>query len=148
MYQAKLTDEQLPHPDDARVFALLEIVAFRVAHAHDIPLEVFEHKHSPLSDGEKCTAWPDEKRISIAVRIRLGDAWFQKARGIHDLLHAVAVALTMLQHPEQPDEIAPHVARVQYDKRARHTASLRHAVSDEYHLLTHGAETLDEYFDR
>ena len=127
---------------------MLEIVAFRVAHARDILLEVFEHKHNPLSDGEKCTAWPDEKRISIAVRIRLGDAWFQKARGIDALLHAVAVALTMLQHPEQPDEIAPHVARTKYDERAKHTANLRSVVRDEYHLLTNGAETLDEYFDR
>lgn len=108
MCQDKPTPNQWPHPDDAALFALLELVAVRVALLHNLPLKVFTHKHNTLDSGVTGVCYAPKGEIEIVVRYRYHkrgdgydvDGWHYERRTLIDILGTVGCKLAELREAE------------------------------------------------
>ena len=123
IFQTTIPTNRWPAPHDVTLFVMLELVAFRTALAHGLPLTVFDHMGGPEAAMSRVCL--DTGRVSIFIRTVGAGGWSAGRRRLYDILTMLGSDLALLRESKGAALDAEDEIRTPEGFRANVTITVR-----------------------
>lgn len=91
------------HPDDEKLFGILQQFAAIAAETGNYSLAIVEPKRRPHPGGALGLCYQSENRICFAIRFKEGPNWWRNRLSIYDILDTILHEVCHLPSAENPD---------------------------------------------